>query len=95
MMWRAAACWESPRPSRTTLLAFAGAVLFAASDTLIAWNRFQEPIPGVRYVIILLYWIGQTGITASALTGDFSEKERQTQALRRNHASAEGEGARI
>lgn len=75
MMWRAAACWESPQPSATTLLAFAGAVLFAASDTLIAWNRFHEPIHGVRYVIILLYWLGQAGITASALRAGTGRRE--------------------
>jgi alkenylglycerophosphocholine/alkenylglycerophosphoethanolamine hydrolase len=66
MLWRAGACWEPGRPSAVTLLAFGGAVLFASSDTLIALDRFHAPIPGVRYVIILLYWLGQVGITLSA-----------------------------
>ncbi|MGB1014386.1 MAG: lysoplasmalogenase [Nannocystaceae bacterium] len=51
MLWRAAA--------------FLGAVAFALSDSLIALNRFHEPLAGVRYPIIVLYWLGQLGITAS------------------------------
>ncbi len=45
--------------------ALAGAVLFALSDTLLALNRFDAPIEGARYAIILLYWLGQWGITLS------------------------------
>ena len=43
-----------------------GAILFGLSDTLIAFDRFHEPIAGVRYPIILLYWAGQLGIAAWA-----------------------------
>ena len=50
-----------------TLYALAGALLFAVSDTLIAVDRFAEPFAGARYLIILLYWSGQIGITLSAL----------------------------
>ena len=46
----------SPAPHRR------GAILFAASDTLIAFDRFHAPIVGVRYPIMLLYWAGQLGI---------------------------------
>ena len=67
MMWRAAACWaEAPRSSASRF-GFFGAVLFAVSDTLIALNRFGDPIDGAPYAIILLYWAGQMGITLSAL----------------------------
>ena len=67
MVWRAAACWEPGGPSAVTVLALAGALLFAASDTLIAVDRFLEPVAGIRYPIILLYWAGQLAITLSAL----------------------------
>jgi alkenylglycerophosphocholine/alkenylglycerophosphoethanolamine hydrolase len=60
MMWRASAAGGS---------AAWGAVLFGLSDTLIALDRFGSPIAGVRYPIILLYWAGQAGIAASALSG--------------------------
>ena len=64
MMWRAAArlgdgTWSSR-------LAFGGAVLFAASDTLIAVDRFSDLAPpGVRWAIMILYWTGQAGLAAS------------------------------
>jgi alkenylglycerophosphocholine hydrolase len=57
MMWRAAA-----RPGRTALL---GAMLFGASDTLIAFDRFHAPLPWARYPIILVYWAGQLLIALS------------------------------
>jgi uncharacterized membrane protein YhhN len=59
MMWRAAALAGTPEGRRAAV----GAVLFGLSDTLIALDRFHEPIPGVRYPIILLYWAGQLGVT--------------------------------
>jgi uncharacterized membrane protein YhhN len=67
MMWRAAACVGSEGPPRRAeLSAVLGAVLFGVSDTLIGLDRFQAPIPGVRYPIILLYWAGQLLITGSS-----------------------------
>ncbi len=62
MLWRAGAVF---RTSGLARLAFFGAVAFAVSDSLIAINKFHAPIAFVRYPIILLYWIGQLGITAS------------------------------
>lgn len=66
MMWRAAARW---RPGSGPPVAYAatGAMLFGISDSMIAVNRFGEPLAGVRYWIILLYWLGQLGIAASAV----------------------------
>jgi uncharacterized membrane protein YhhN len=64
MMWRAAARLGGPPGAA---LALAGAVSFAASDTLIALDRFRAPIPGVRLPVMLLYWAGQFGIAASAV----------------------------
>jgi alkenylglycerophosphocholine/alkenylglycerophosphoethanolamine hydrolase len=67
MVWRAAARvghTGAPRPGEWAGLA--GAVLFALSDTLIAFDRFHAAVPGAATVIILLYWLGQLGIAASA-----------------------------
>jgi uncharacterized membrane protein YhhN len=70
MMWRAAARVGSPStPPLAALLGLGGAVAFAASDTLIAFNRFAAPIPRVRWPIMTLYWLGQSGIAASAVLG--------------------------
>jgi len=73
MMWRAAARLElGAKPPADVLAAFLGAVAFAASDTLLAFDRFSVAHPGMRYAIIVLYWLGQLGITFSAgrkLTG--------------------------
>lgn len=62
MMWRAAATVGRPGGS----IALAGAVLFAASDTLLALDRFQRPIRGARYAVMALYWAGQLLIALSA-----------------------------
>jgi alkenylglycerophosphocholine/alkenylglycerophosphoethanolamine hydrolase len=68
MMWRAAARVGSPRtPALSAALGLAGAVAFGASDTLIAVDRFAMPIPGAAWPIMLLYWLGQCGIAASAV----------------------------
>jgi alkenylglycerophosphocholine hydrolase len=64
MMWRAAATAGTPGGA----IALAGAVLFAASDTLIALDRFHRPIAGVRVPIMALYWAGQLLIAVSART---------------------------
>ena len=67
MMWRAAATIGSegaPQPQEWSALV--GAVLFAASDTLIALDRFHRPLRGARYPIMLLYWAGQLLIALSA-----------------------------
>ena len=66
MMWRAAARVGIPRAGRVAWLGLAGALAFGASDTLIAVTRFLHPIEGGRVPIMLLYWLGQWGIAASA-----------------------------
>jgi alkenylglycerophosphocholine/alkenylglycerophosphoethanolamine hydrolase len=61
-MWRAAARLPGPGTS----LGLAGAVVFAASDTLIALERFRG-IDDLAWAIMPLYWIGQGLIAASVL----------------------------
>ena len=68
LAWRAAACVGSPRtPALPALLGLAGALSFGASDTLLAVSRFAVPVPGARWPVMILYWLGQCGIAASAV----------------------------
>jgi uncharacterized membrane protein YhhN len=77
MMWRAAARVGRPGASALpALLGLAGAVAFGTSDTLIAFDRFSAPIPGVRWPIMVLYWMGQCGIAASAVLGRGMPREK-------------------
>ncbi len=67
MMWRAAArVGSTPRGARSAWFALAGALTFAASDALIGIDTFHARIPGAAYLIMILYWLGQTGIALSA-----------------------------
>lgn len=49
-------------------LAIAGAVVFMASDTLIAWNRFVEPMPWAGVAIMVTYHAGQAMLVLSLAT---------------------------
>lgn len=46
-------------------LAATGAVLFMASDSLIAWNRFVTPLGWAPITIIVTYHVGQAGLVLS------------------------------
>lgn len=64
MMWRAWA--RVSKDSDWTVLAGAiGVVVFAASDSTIALNKFHAPTPQADLVIMVTYWLGQAGITAA------------------------------
>lgn len=68
MMWRAAALNGAPRLDPLVgRLATVGAILFAASDSLIAIHRFVAPQAWAGVPIMLTYWLGQTGIAAAAI----------------------------
>lgn len=66
MLWRALARIGAVGTA-SAWLAAGGAALFVLSDSLIGINRFVAPFEGARYAIILSYWLGQLGITASAV----------------------------
>ncbi|NWD72939.1 lysoplasmalogenase [Pseudomonas gingeri] len=72
MLWRALARLGSDVPKRSALLAAAGALTFAFSDSLIGIDRFVVKFAAAPYLIIIAYWLGQWGIAASA----FSQKPR-------------------
>lgn len=67
MLWRALArIGVAHLQPRSAWLAGGGAALFVLSDSLIGINRFVVSFDAAPYAIILTYWIGQWGITASA-----------------------------
>lgn len=45
--------------------AAAGAVVFMASDTLIAWNRFVQPLAWAPVAIMVTYHVGQAALSVS------------------------------
>lgn len=80
MMWRAAAmaagafargapssCGAEKPARRAAVLALAGAIVFGASDTLIALERFHAPVACARYLVIVTYWAALALIAASAV----------------------------
>ena len=78
MMWRAAALVGAHgRVETFELAALVGALAFGLSDTLLALNRFiwhdtltmfsiQESAPFIGTLVMILYWLGQLGITLAA-----------------------------
>lgn len=67
MLWRALARLGHPQlQPHSTWMAAGGAALFVLSDSLIGIDRFVASFDAAPYAIILTYWLGQWGITASA-----------------------------
>ena len=78
MMWRAAALVGAHgRVETFELAALVGALAFGLSDTLLALNRFiwhdtltmfsiQESASFIGTLVMILYWLGQLGITLAA-----------------------------
>lgn len=52
---------------RSFMLVMIGAVLFGASDSILAVNRFMKPLPHAEWSIMLTYALGQFLIVAGAL----------------------------
>jgi uncharacterized membrane protein YhhN len=46
----------------SSLLVSAGAILFAISDTILAWNKFVAPLKREKLAVIISYHIGQISI---------------------------------
>ena len=49
------------------VVAAVGAVLFAASDSLIAWDRFVRPVARAEVTIMVTYHLGQILLVLSLL----------------------------
>jgi uncharacterized membrane protein YhhN len=48
-----------------------GAVLFVASDIVLAWDKFVNPVRRGRLVVMMTYHLGQFALIAGAV-GQFS-----------------------
>ncbi|MCI0393780.1 MAG: lysoplasmalogenase [Chloroflexi bacterium] len=64
MAWQALGQWVQTGQSRA-LLAFVGALLFVASDSVLALNRFRKPIPHAQAIIMSTYFAAQWLIALS------------------------------
>lgn len=53
--------------STTIIVAAIGAVLFAASDTIIGWTKFVHDFPRSRTVVMVTYHLGQLGLVLALL----------------------------
>ena len=63
MMWRAAALIGGEGiAAREAWWALGGALLFGASDTLLALHRFYNPWPDAPLLVMTLYWAGQAAL---------------------------------
>jgi uncharacterized membrane protein YhhN len=45
----------------------AGAALFLASDSVLAWNKFVRPLPFGRPAVMVTYHLAQTALVVSLL----------------------------
>ncbi len=71
MMWRASArVGAEGRSTPDQWAALIGAILFGLSDTLLALNKFNAVLIGPSFTVIVLYWLGQSGIAASVARRD-------------------------
>lgn len=67
MLWRAAARLGAPGVRlRSGRIGLIGAVLFAISDSVLAFDLFVAPVPLAAVTIMVTYWLGQLGISLSA-----------------------------
>jgi uncharacterized membrane protein YhhN len=64
MGWLACAAWVRD-PRTLTLFGAVGALLFIASDSILATARFRSPLPGSKGLIMATYYAAQLLIAAS------------------------------
>jgi alkenylglycerophosphocholine/alkenylglycerophosphoethanolamine hydrolase len=68
MVWRAAArVGVAEIAERSGWSGFLGAAFFVLSDTLLIIGMVVRPIPLGDYLVMLTYWLGQLGISLSAV----------------------------
>jgi uncharacterized membrane protein YhhN len=64
MAWQALGQWRQTGETRA-LLAFAGALFFVVSDSVLAINRFRQPFEAGRFVVLSTYYLAQWLIALS------------------------------
>lgn len=71
MVWQAGSWWMTAPESIAAQLAFAGAVTFAVSDSVLGTNRFAKPFAAAEFILLSTYYAAQWMIALSvwALAG--------------------------
>ncbi len=59
MLWMAGELYFT-QASNLHLLLLVGAIIFAVSDSALAWNKFKQPFKGAQWVILLTYFAAQS-----------------------------------
>ena len=77
MMWRSACLIETKNQNWQSYLMVIGAISFAFGDTLIAFDRYYEKIPSVRYAISTSYYLAQFLLAYSVI---YMNKSKQKSA---------------
>ncbi len=68
MVYSAIMTWSrSGWPNAAALAVSLGAILFYASDSMLAWDRFVKPLSHARLRVMTTYHLGQVGIILGAL----------------------------
>jgi alkenylglycerophosphocholine/alkenylglycerophosphoethanolamine hydrolase len=68
MVYSALMTWTRPSWSMVSAIFVSlGAVLFYASDSMLAWDRFLKPLPHARLWVMVTYHLGQIGIILGAM----------------------------
>jgi uncharacterized membrane protein YhhN len=68
MVYSALMTWTRPGWSMVAALSVSiGAVLFYASDSMLAWDRFLKPLSHARLWVMATYHLGQIGIILGAM----------------------------
>lgn len=66
MAWAAGEFWLTTQ-SMIGMVAFAGAVMFMVSDTVLAVNRFRGPFTSATAIVMTTYYLAQALIVGSAI----------------------------
>ena len=80
MMWRAASLANTTENNWQSFLVVIGAVSFAFGDTLIAFDRYYEKIPSVRYAISTSYYLAQFLLAYSVVYFNQTKRKNVLQA---------------
>jgi alkenylglycerophosphocholine/alkenylglycerophosphoethanolamine hydrolase len=68
MVYSALMTWyRAGWPSTAVIFVSLGALLFFASDSMLAWDRFLKPINHARLRVMVTYHLGQVGIILGAM----------------------------
>lgn len=76
MVWRSNARVTTSNLPR--LICGIGSIIFLISDGIIAFDKFYQPIPNAKYLIMPTYYIAQLFITLSILDHELVKIKKST-----------------